>query len=330
MSFAKGGPSIGIEDLLEITTEANIASYYLGIKSIPSIIKSPLRQDNHPSFGIYSPNGIEVNYIDFASREGGRIYTLLSKLWNISIEEVIVKVYNEFQKQAITPIKITVTNSESKISHHIAKLECKIREWKNYDIEYWKSYGITLPWLKYADVYPISHKIITKDGKKSIFGADKYAYVYVERKENKITLKVYQPFNKYGFKWCNTHDKSVISLWTKIPDKGDKLCICSSLKDALCLWINTKIPALAIQGEGYKISKTAIDNLKSRYKNIYIILDNDAPGLKDAETLSKETGFTNLILPQFEGGKDISDLYKIKGKNFFISTLSKLFNYEIR
>ena len=159
------------------------------------------------------------------------------------------------------------------------------------------------------------------------FKADKYAYSYVERKEGKITLKIYQPFNKKGFKWTNKHDSSVISLWTKVPEKGDKICICSSVKDALCLSANTNIPAIAIQGEGYSISKTAINNLKERYKNIYILLDNDAPGIKDAEKLAKETGFINLVLPIFEGGKDISDLYKIlNNKQKFKQILLNLFN----
>ena len=73
----------------------------------------------------------------------------------------------------------------------------------------------------------------------------------------------------------------------------------------------TGIPALAVQGEGYTISNTAISELKRRYKNIYILLDNDEVGLKDGLKLSESTGFTNIILPYFEGGKDISDLYHV-------------------
>ena len=89
------------------------------------------------------------------------------------------------------------------------------------------------------------------------------------------------------------------------------------MKDALCVWANTGIPALAIQGEAYGMSDTAVNELKRRYKNVYILLDNDKQGLKDAEVLAEKTGFTNIVLPQFEGGKDISDLYKIMGKEKF-------------
>jgi hypothetical protein len=327
MAFSQGKKSISIEDILSITTEADIASYYLGVSKIPCVICSPLRQDKHPSFGIYSPNGTEVNYIDFSTNEGGRIFTLLAIMWNIPIEDVYLRIYNEFH-HSCTPSNVQVTASKTTIKKIGSnnRLQCKVREWKNHDIAYWNSYGISIEWLKYAEVYPISHKIVTTDTQQYIFGADKYAYAYVEHKEGTVTLKIYQPFNKKGYKWANKHDKSVISLWTKVPKHGEKICICSSLKDALCLWANTGIPALAIQGEGYPISHTAINDLKSRYTNVYILLDNDKAGIKDGKALAKATGFTNLILPKFSEGKDISDLYKSKGKRMFLETILPLFN----
>lgn len=330
MPISPGRPSISLQDVLSITTEANIASYYLGIHTIPCVIQSPLRQDNHPSFGIYSPNGIEVNYIDFSTNEGGRIFTLLTKLWNVPFEEVCAKIYQDFHyAQSTSNTKISTSKVQiRKSGSSNVKMECRVREWKSYDIAYWQSFGITLEWLKYAEVYPISHKIITKNGQRYVFGADKYAYAYVEHKEGNVTLKIYQPFNKAGFKWASKHDKSVISLWTKVPKSGERICICSSLKDALCLWSNTGIPALAIQGEGYPISITAINELKRRFNKVYILLDNDTAGLKDGVSLAEATGFINLVLPQFEGGKDVSDLMKTHGKEKFLEIIMPLFNTD--
>ena len=147
---------------------------------------------------------------------------------------------------------------------------------------------------------------------------------FVERKEDKVTLKIYQPFSKL-YKWSNKNDGSVVGLWTKIPESGKRLVICSSLKDALCLWANTKIPAVYVQSETTGMSDTAQQVLKSRYKKIFVCFDNDAPGLKDAENFSALTGFQNVVLPLFDGGKDISDFYKIKGKDEFIKTIKPLF-----
>lgn len=330
MSFGHVRVSASLEDILNKTTEIDILSFYLGILRIPCIIHSPLREDKKPSFGLYSLDGKKVYYTDFSTREKGSTFDLLSHMWNKSYKEVLEKIYEDIPKfksnlsiKKYTPCTIECTKEHNSNSD----LKCKIREWKDYDIEYWESYGISLKWLKYAEVYPISHKIIIKDNKKYVFNADKYAYVYVEHKENKVTLKIYQPYNQLGYKWSNKHDSSVISLWTKVPKQGDFVCICSSLKDALCLWANTGIPSLAIQGEGYRISNTAVKELKKRFKKIYILLDNDEPGLKLSKKLAEETGFINVILPEFKEGKDISDLYfTLQDKKEFKKIIINLFN----
>lgn len=330
MAFSKGKSSINLDDILSKVTEADILSFYLNINEVPTIICSPLREDKRPSFGLYSTDGNRIFYTDLSTKDRGGLFDLLSNMWNLNYKEVLEKINNDIPKfkssshiNSYKPCNIVNTSDYSKSTD----LQCKVREWRDYDIEYWKSYGITLEWLKYAEVYPISHKIVIKDNNRYVFAADKYAYAYVEHKEGKVTLKIYQPFNKKGYKWSNKHNTSVISLWTKVPSYGSKICICSSLKDALCLWSNTGIPSIAVQGEGYRISDTAISELKRRYKEVFILFDNDEAGLLDGKKLSEQTKFTNVVLPKFEGGKDISDLYhSLQDKEKFKEIILGLFN----
>lgn len=328
MAISKGKSSVSLDDILSKVTEADILSYYLGVTEVPCIINSPLRQDRRPSFGLYSTDGRRIFYTDLSTRDRGGLFDLLGHMWGTDYISTLTRINEDISKfcgganiHSYTPCAVRSTNSYNKDTD----LQCKVRDWRSYDIEYWASYGITLEWLKYAEVYPISHKIVIKDGHRYVFGADKYAYAYVEHKEGKVTLKIYQPKNTKGYKWSNKHDKSVISLWTKIPEYGDKVCICSSLKDALCLWSNLGIPALSIQGEGYNMSNTAVNELKRRYKEIYILLDNDEAGLKDGLSLSESTGFINLVLPKFKEGKDISDAYKVLGKERWLKLIKPLF-----
>lgn len=327
MAFSIGEESITLTELKEKISDSQIAAYYLGVTKVPCIISSPLRVDNKPSFGLYSRDGINIYWTDFATKEGGSLYDLLSRMWKCSFKETLCRISKDFNnfKQGINIEKINKSCRISSTNNKV-ELKCKIREWRQYDINYWASFGVPLKWLEYAEVYPISHKIIVNGTNTFVLGADKYAYAYVEHKEGKVTLKIYQPFNKYGYKWSNKHDKSVISLWTKIPEGGDKLVICSSLKDALCLWANTGIPAIAVQGEGYGISDTAIAELKKRYKEVIVLFDNDEAGLVDGKKLSKATGFTNVVLPQFKGGKDVSDYYKYYGKEKFNLLMNNLLN----
>lgn len=218
-----------------------------------------------------------------------------------------------------------------KETSELTKIQVAVRPWRDYDYEYWNSYGIEKQWLKYAEIYPISHKIITKKDKetgktkKYIFPSDRLAYCFVERKEGKLQMKIYQPLNKKGFKWCSSMDGSVIGLWTKIPEFGDRVVICSSLKDALVLSCQCHIPTLCLQGEGYNMSDTAVNELRRRYKQVFICFDTDDAGRIDSEKLSKETGFKNIV-PDLGKQKDLSDYFKaLKDKTKF-KELEKLFH----
>lgn len=329
MAISVGTKSVSLGDVLSKTTELDILNYYFHVNELPVVIHSPLRHDVKPSFGLYTLNGSKVYYVDLSTRDRGGLFDLLMKYWGESYSSVLNRVWEDLPNIQSANVKVNQVNSERTICNFKQRdidLQCKVREWRDYDLEYWKSYGISLEWLKYADIYPISHKIVVKNGNRYVFGADKYAYAYVERKEGKVTLKIYQPFNKNGYKWSNRHDRSVISLWTKVPEYGDRICICSSMKDALCLWANTGIPALSIQGEGYSMSNTAISELKRRYKEIYIALDGDKAGIEDSKKLQEETGFKIIDCPLIDKAKDWSDIYHYYGKE----VLSREFNKAIK
>ena len=316
-----------VSEVMKRVSHADLLSHYLGIHSLPVLINSPLRRDNHPSFFIYSPDGSKVLYRDYATGEKGDIYTLLQRQRGITFGDLIREIS---ANKSFAPASVDMGEGShgKKFSRRtFSDIKVKVREWKDYDIAYWESFGITLPWLQLAEVYPISHKIVYKDGQRYVFHAAKLSYVFVERKEGNVSLKVYSPESKLH-KWHTSNDGSVVGLWTKVPEKGDKLCICSSLKDALCLWANTGIPAIYVQSETTGMSDTALEVLRRRFRHIFICFDNDAPGLQDGLNLSLQTGFTNVVLPSFEGGKDISDYYKTKGKDEFVKTIKPLFDID--
>lgn len=328
MAFGTGEHSITLEDVLARTTEFDILYHYFNVSELPTIIHSPLRQDNRPSFGLYTLDGKRVHYTDLATKDRGGLFDLLMKYWGESYKDMLNHLWKDLPNFSNANVQFNSMKSERTYQYQSLKsrnidLQCKVREWRDYDIEYWASYGISLEWLKYADIYPISHKIVIRDGQRYVFGADKYAYAYVERKEGKVTLKIYQPYNKGGYKWSNRHDRSVISLWTKVPEYGDRICICSSMKDALCLWANTGIPALAIQGESYGMSNTAVGELKRRYKEVFIALDGDKAGVEDSIKLQKETAFKIIDCPLIDKAKDWSDIYYFYGKEALLKEFKK-------
>lgn len=316
--------------VMEDLDEKDILAFYVNIPKLPCLINSPFRKDIHPSFNLYLRNG-KIYYNDFATKEHGDLWNLLMRLWGCDYKEALARVCNDHIQKSGPAVSQYGTKHFSKHENMLVNIEVRVRTWQDYDIQYWTDYGVSLPLLKYAEVYPISHKTVIKTDKntnissKITFKADKFAYVFVERKENNLQLKIYQPYNIKGFKWCSKMDGSVLSLWTKIPEYGDKVVICSSLKDALCVRTQLGIQTLALQGEGYGISDTAVHELKRRYKKIYVSFDTDKAGLEDARTFAQRTGFINIV-PDFGPCKDFSDYYKRLSDKDSFQQLKYLFN----
>lgn len=326
---SSGKPSINKEDILKVTSEIKILYFYTGITKVPCLICSPFRKDKHPSFSIFSPDGTKIYYKDFSTRESGTLFGFLASLWGISYEKALSKIYKDFTDKKSENSILKINTALPKIyKNKNFQLDVKVRSWKKYDIEFWESFGISKKWLKLADVYPISNIFITKEGVTNIFGAEKYAYVYVEKKDNKVSLKVYQPYST-NFKWLSSMDKSVWSLWTKIPKTGKNLFITSSLKDALNLWSNLNIPAISMQGEGYLPKEKVINELKERYENIIVFYDNDYtndnnPGRTDSLNLVNTYGLKRVDIPAEYEAKDPSDLYKKYGEKEYKEIMNKI------
>ena len=340
MIVGKTSTSLSIPELFEKYSEVSIlTAVFPEINSIPCRINSPFRADSNPSFSIYLDDNKHIRYKDFGdSSSKGSLLDLLCKKWNCTFNQVFDKILEVMQKQEGSDVEFKMKQIKTltrKESSELTKIEVKVRPWKDYDLEYWGSYGITKKWLKYANIVPISHKIITKKSKETgktsryIFPTDKLAYCMCEWKDGQLSIKIYQPYNTRGFKWCSRMDRSVWSLWTKIPQYGDNLIIGSSTKDCLNISCNLHIPAICMQGEGYEPKPQIIEELKSRYKNIIVFYDNDYtnsenPGRTDSLKLAQKYNLKRVEIPAEYEAKDPSDLYKKYGKEKYMEIMSNI------
>lgn len=324
------------QELFEIIPEETLWSQYFGITTVPCKINAPYRQDNNPSLSIFLNKDKKIRFKDFGTNQSGDILTLLSLVWEIPVNKVVNRIMAVVKKYKNGTVvkdlsywtKIVYNPPHPIIRTHVkSDLKVRIREWRDYDIAYWKSYGISLNWLKFGQVYPISTIFFTNsEGDLKSYPAEKYAYCYVEKKDNLVTLKVYQPFSK-THKWTSKHDASVWDLWSQLPKEGEKLIITSSRKDALCIWENTGIPSVALQGEGYIPKKHVVEQLKHRFKKVFVLYDNDFQadenyGEKDAKKICEMFDLKQIEIPESYRAKDPSDLVKIHG----IETLQHIIN----
>ena len=327
MAFRRCNRSVGLDVLLGKTSEFDIMRFYLNIDVLPALINSPLRQDRNASVSIFSPDGVKVFYKDFGTGEHGSIFDLLGRMWNRTFSETITKIWDDIDRVKHNRINLNRTR-RGVIHKSNSILEVRTRQWFDYDMEYWNSYGISREWLEFGDVYPISHILITRDNITKIIPAEKLAYVYVERKDGKVSLKVYQPKSQ-RLKWLSKHDSSVWDLWSRLPDRGDTLFITSSRKDALCLWKNTGIPSVSLQGEGYVPKEKVINQLKQRFGRVIIFFDNDYDkdenhGHIYASRLSGMFNLDMVEIPSEYKSKDPSDLFKNHGAETFRRVIKEL------
>lgn len=327
MAFRRCNRSVGLDVLLSKTSEFDIMRFYLNIDVLPALINSPLRQDRNASVSIFSPDGTKVFYKDFGTGEHGSIFDLLGRMWNRTFSETITKIWDDIDRVKHNRINLNRTR-RGVIHKSNSILEVRTRQWFDYDMEYWNSYGISREWLEFGDVHPISHILITRDNLTKVIPAERLAYVYVERKDGKVSLKVYQPKSQH-LKWLSKHDSSVWDLWSRLPDRGDTLFITSSRKDALCLWENTRIPSVSLQGEGYVPKEKVINQLKRRFGRVIIFFDNDYDkdenhGHIYASRLSGMFNLEMVEIPSEYKSKDPSDLFKNHGAETFRRVIKEL------
>ena len=311
-------------------SDKDILDRYMGINKVPCIIQSPLREDDkNPSFSLYYW-GNKLLWKDFGTGERGNVIKLLSLLWHVEYTEALLKIKLDCGEKVPAIGLMRRYKGKQHITSN-STISVKVRDWKPWDKEYWNSYGISLKFCKWCNVYPISHAFFTREDKETglkntvCIPMDKYAYAYFEWKDDKQSVKLYQPFST-TMKWLSKHDHSVWDLWKQAFQWADKrsndtLIITSSRKDAMCLWGNLRIPAMSLQGEGYIPKPQVMKQVLEKFKNVYLWYDNDYshkednPGQDNARKLIEEfPELKNIVIPSEYRSKDPSDLYKNWGK----------------
>lgn len=109
MAFGTGELSITLEDILAKTTEFEILNYYFMVDELPIVINSPLREDNKPSFGLYTLDDKKVHYYDFSTKDKGGLFDLLMKYWGESYKATLMRVWEDLPNFSNTNVKLNNT-----------------------------------------------------------------------------------------------------------------------------------------------------------------------------------------------------------------------------
>ena len=292
-----------------------LAGTYFGVRRFPHRMRSPLREDKSPGCTLYL-KGDRVYFKDFATGENYGILDLLMRMFGLDIKGLHKRILEDMNSGRL------VAREEARVIRSSAKadfvLRVTARGWEQRDTDYWEMYGVNHIMLRGFGVEAISEVIYDYPTMRKTFKADDLAYVFHEYKDGEETIKVYQPYSK-TMKWRNNHNSSVIQLWSHIPETGPVLFICSSLKDALCLWSNTGYPAIAPQSETTMIKPKIVAELEKRFESIYVCYDTDNAGRCNEKRVCEGSAMVPFNMPEFAGGKDLSDYFKRFGKRQFMT-----------
>ena len=326
---------LNVKNILSYISEEDIYKMYLPKNfkfNVP--FSSPFRVDNQPSFIIGGSNRY-FRYKDFATGDTGNCFNFVKQLYNINFNECLIQIVTDFNLRSefeiatinyfIQTKKAKYRNPSKTLSTGYSKIQIKSREFNSDDLEYWNSYGVDIDHLKLGTIVAISYFFIND----ICYRADRYAYAYIEKKDNKVTYKIYQPFSKYK-KFISGNDYSVWELWNTLPETGDKLIITSSRKDALAIINVSGIPSVSFQAESIMPKEVVLKAILKRFKRVYLLYDNDTHkeqnnGQKMAEKLClKYPELINIKIDDLHKAKDFSDLVKYRGKEKGRKVLNEL------
>lgn len=311
-------------DILNLISDYQIFKFYVPDLKVGKALNSPLRKDLVPSFSIfYSDKYQKLLFYDQVTLEKGDCFIFVMKLFNLSYYNALCKVCQDFNLELpyekVKGLK-RITQAIPKNIDYTKTLKISIGikgiPFTNKDVNWWKSGGVSESSLKRFNVFNCSHIFITYNGNRPwIIPVDNYSnpsYAYLENKDKKPSYKVYSPFNK-EHKFINAHQHDVWDAWDLLPKNGDNLIITKSRKDVISISEVQNIPSVSLQSETILPKKNVVKELKERFKNIYLLYDNDFDkttnwGRIYGAKLANEFDFKQIEIPSEYKSKDHFEL----------------------
>lgn len=304
-------------------------------------INSPVREDDNPSFSLFIPTeteGVredEVWWRDFTGG-WGNVFQFV-KDWAEYHQEVILETRKDVVMFLDEELCLGIFKGEKgerkkrEVDFEAAKLKRDIfftsRPFTRRDKFWWAEIAIDEELLKEHDVRSIQHLLGEDYEIRYTYRQSELAYAIVVYDK----VKIYNPESK-DFKWRNTCPANYI-MGAAQCKRDDVLIITKSMKDILCFKSLIHCDAISAQSENFVYTEEILERIKSRYKEVYVVMDYDEAGIQAAERL-KEHGFnivwvsTKRVLVDGKYvtiDKDISDYIRNHGISSTMDHLQTIF-----
>ena len=310
-------PKITKKLILSRFSEEQLMEYYLHLPVKKGLFRSPLRRDKQPTCSFYRNKSGTLIFKDFATGQHLNVFDVVQSIFKCNYFESLRIIANDFGivrdntlhknpgKINLNPIKIK--------DKEISKIQIEVQEFTDGELKWWGKYGISKDILKRFNVYSCKHVFLNDQ----LFAESQQhcpIFGYYGKKYQGLELwRCYFP-KRTSFRFITNWPSKKIQGYDQLPKKGKLLVITKSMKDSMCLY-SCGITACAPNSENLFISDKVLEDLKSRFKNIVVLYDNDRPGLYNMAKIRREhPELTYVFIPKRYGSKDISDFYKDHGR----------------
>ena len=274
-----------------------------------------------PSMCIYYDKNGVYKYKDFSTGKGGSAIDLVKEITHLPFHkacQLIIETYNDFVLHNNGGYDIEKFQRASKYK----VTSFKTRSWTTQDQYFWTQFNIGSKLLEEFNVKPLESYCMTKDDNELCI---KGLYLYGYFKADGTLYKIYQP---------KTLDKKFIKITDYIQGMhqctGERnLIITSSLKDVMSIKSLKlrHIDIIAPDSENTMLKQELMEELKTKYKKIILLFDNDEPGIKAMETYKQKYPFVETaVLPM---SKDISDSIKDFGAKEVLTRLVPILDKKL-
>jgi len=330
MKFPKLEQRITKAFLLSKNSEETYMQTYLGVPVKRGLIVSPLRKDRRPTANFYRNKNGELIFHDFGIGFHGNFLSVVMFKYNCSFAKALQIVAEDFgyiQKDDTRP-PVTIKESNVTIQEkQETTIQIEKQDFQDYEIKWWNSFGISKETLDKFNVY--SCKSIFLNG-VYFTSSSKYSMIfgyYFGKKDGNELWRIYFP-QKKSYRFLSNTDRNIIQNAKGIPQFGDLLVICKSMKDCL-LFYELGIPAIAPCSEVQFVSDQQLARLKQRFKVIVVCYDNDLTGISFMRKIKKKHPELRYFFIPRKYAKDPSDYCKAFGFDNLKQEVEKLKNYYL-
>jgi hypothetical protein len=301
------------ELLLNKFSEEQFMTFYLGIVPSPGLFLSPLREDKKPTCAFYRDKKNNLIFKDLRGDFHGDFIEVVKYKFNVGYHDALTIIANDFgiintgkKNEALCEYDGSTVDTKE-----ISIIECKIKEFTDKELKWWKDFGITAEILSHFNVYSIDSVFLNGNYYcSSTKNSPIYGYYFgiidgIER------WKIYFPFKTNHRFLLNT---SILQGIKQVKKHQEYILVTKSLKDVMTAY-SLGITAVAPQAESIVLKQKEIEYLSKKCN--FLVTNGDWDYAGKLFMIKSRKLYPTICLSiknKEKYGKDISDFHKKFGK----------------